>query len=144
MASRIFYSHAKKAYGSRAEARNILMIKGHFPPGSVVVDPSLEEGGEGKREREIGYFLDIVDTCDSLVFSRFRGVVTSGVLAEVNHALSKGKPVYELRGERMVLVKEPIPRSSKIDAAGFIIREGAGSLRRRVREGPSQGRRSSR
>ena len=129
---RIFYSHAKKAYGTRGEARQISLIKAHFPPGSVVVDPSLEEGGDQKREKEIGFFLDLVDGCDSLVFSRFRGVVTSGVVTEVNHALSKGKPVYELRGERMVLIKKPVPPSSKVDAASFILREGADGLRRKL------------
>ncbi len=49
------------------------------------------------------------------------GVVTSGVLQEVNYAISKGKPVYELRGGgRVVPVKKRIPRSSKVDALLFV------------------------
>jgi hypothetical protein len=58
--------------------------------------------------------------------------VTSGVLQEVNYALTKGKPVYEIRGGgRVVPVKKGIPRSSKIDAVLFVIAEALRGIFRR-------------
>jgi hypothetical protein len=119
--TRIFYSHAKRLYGSETERRQISIIKERFP-GSEVVDPASGGDAPGQAERDIGYFLEVVDRCDCLVFSRRMGVVTSGVLQEVNHAVSKGMPVYEIRGGgRVVQVKKGFARSSKIDALFFIV-----------------------
>jgi hypothetical protein len=128
---RIFYSHAKKLYRTPLEERQISQIKNHFPPDSVVVDPSRDDNQLGTDELEIQHFLEIIDQCDCLVFSRYRGVVTSGVLEEVNYALSKGKPVFELRRRGIVPVKRSIPRSSKIDALRFIISESVKGIRPR-------------
>jgi nucleoside 2-deoxyribosyltransferase len=119
---RIFYSHAKQLYGTPAEKKQLSLIKEHFPADSVVVDPGIVEGNV-EPEKEIQYFLRLVDQCDAVVFSRYRGVVTSGVSQEVNYAMSKGKPVFELRsGARVVQVKEPT-RSSKIDALIFVAKD---------------------
>ncbi|MDA4118221.1 MAG: hypothetical protein OK455_07745 [Thaumarchaeota archaeon] len=129
---RIFYSHAKKLYGTSLEERQISQIKDHFPPDSVVVDPARDVNQLGTAELEMQHFLEVIDQCDCLVFSRYRGVVTSGVLEEVNYALSKAKPVFELRrGGRIEPVKRNIPRSSKIDALRFIISESVKGIRPR-------------
>jgi hypothetical protein len=129
---RIFYSHAKKLYGTPVESREISLIKGHFPPDSVVVDPGSDEKDLGAEEKEMQYFLRVLDQCDCVVFSRHKGVVTSGVLQEVNYALTRGKPVYEIRGGgRVVPVKKGIPRSSKIDAVLFVIAEALRGIFRR-------------
>jgi len=86
-----------------------------------VVDPGAGNAPD-EQKNEIQYFLRVIDQCDMLVFSRYKGVVTSGVLQEVNYALSKGKPVYELRsGGRVVPVTKRIARSSKIDALLFTV-----------------------
>src|SRR5467141_491679 len=81
---RVFYSHPMKLYGSAAEKREIALIEKRF----------------------VGY--ELVDSCDCLVFSRLYGNVTGGVKPEVDHALSKGKPVYELRDGNFIPVTEPV------------------------------------
>lgn len=103
---RVFYSHPKKLYGTDAERREIAMIEKRFV-GCEVVDPSSQQSGmEPGRETE--YYLGLVDTCDCLVFSRHFGNVTQGVKPEVEHALSKGKEVYELRDGRFIQIKGPV------------------------------------
>lgn len=98
---RVFYSHPMKLYGSAAERREISLIQQRFA-GSEVVDPSAEPG------RETEYYLNLVDSCDCLVFSRHFGYITEGVRPEIDRALSKGKPVYELRDGSFILVTGPV------------------------------------
>ncbi|HUH99410.1 MAG TPA: hypothetical protein VLY65_00055 [Nitrososphaerales archaeon] len=125
---RIFFSHAKQLYGTPTEKKQLGMIKDHFPADSVVVDPGLVEDPSAGPEKEIQYFLRLVDQCDAVVFSRYRGVVTSGVSQEVNYAISKGKPVFELRsGGRIVQVKQAT-RSSKIDALLFVAKDSVAGM----------------
>lgn len=127
---RIFYSHAKQLYGTPAEKKELALIKQHFPVDSVVVDPGLVEDASVGPEMEIKYFLRLVDQCDAVVFSRHRGVVTSGVSQEVNYAMSRGKPVFELRsGGRVVQIKSAT-RSSKIDALLFLAKDALSGMRR--------------
>ena len=103
---RVFYSHPIKLYGSDAERSEIAQIEKRFV-GYEVVDPSaLQSGAEPGRETE--YYLRLVDGCDSLVFSRSFGYVTEGVRKEVDYALSKGKPVYELREGTFSSVSGPV------------------------------------
>jgi len=102
---RVFYSHAMKLYGSAAEKREISLIEKRFV-GYEVVDPSAVRAP--KPERETEYYLELVDSCDVLVFSRHYGNVTEGVKPEVDHALSKGKVVYELRDGNFIPVTAPV------------------------------------
>jgi hypothetical protein len=103
---RVFYSHPMKLYGTEAERREIALIEKRFV-GCEIVDPStLQPGAEAGRDTE--YYLSLVDSCDCLVFSRLFGYVTEGVRPEVEHALSKGKQVYELRGGRFIPVTGPV------------------------------------
>jgi hypothetical protein len=103
---RVFYSHPMKTYGSPAERRDVSLIAGRFP-GCEVVDPSeVKTSPEPGREAE--FYMGLVDSCDCLVFSRHFGNVTEGVKPEVDHALSMGKPVYELREGRFIPVAGPV------------------------------------
>lgn len=103
---RVFYSHPMKLYGSAAERRDVSLIAGRFP-GCEVVDPSaLKTSPEPGRETE--FYLGLVDSCDCLVFSRHYGNVTEGVKPEVDHALSAGKQVFELRDGRFLPVAGPV------------------------------------
>jgi hypothetical protein len=123
---RVFFSHAKKSYGSPAEARSLAVIRDRFP-GCEVVDPGDDDRGGfrfASEDEELKHYLGIIDGCDSVVFSRHKGVVTAGVLKEVNHALAEGKPVYEVGGGgRVVRVTKPFARSSKAEAIGHILSE---------------------
>ena len=116
---RVFFSHPMKLYGTEAERRQLALIKEHFA-GCEVVDPSKEgpdkrrgrgvgEGEEeGMGEGELRFYLQLVDSCDCLVFSRLFGNITEGVRPEVEHALSDGKQVYELRDRRFLPFTGPI------------------------------------
>jgi hypothetical protein len=95
-----------KIYGSAAERREVSQIRDHFV-GYEIVDPS-EHPANAEPGGETEYYLRLVDTCDCLVFSRFFGYVTEGVKPEVDHALSKGKEVYELRDGRFIPVSGPV------------------------------------
>jgi hypothetical protein len=44
----------------------------------------------------MGFCLRLIEECDIVVFSRLLGKITAGVGKEVNHALKKGKAVYEV------------------------------------------------
>jgi len=103
---RVFYSHPMKLYGSAAERREIRLIEQRFV-GCEVVDPSAHQA-RAEQGRETEYYLRLVDSCDCLVFSRHYGYVTEGVKPEVDHALSKGMPVYELRDGRFITVTGPV------------------------------------
>ena len=103
---RVFYSHPMKLYGSPSERREIMQIEQRFV-GCEVVDPSAHQSS-AEPGRETEYYLRLVDSCDCLVFSRHFGYVTEGVKPEVDHALSKGMPVYELRDGRFIAVNGPV------------------------------------
>jgi hypothetical protein len=103
---RVFYSHPMKIYGSATERREISLIRNHFI-GCEIVDPS-EHPASAEPGGETEYYLRLVDTCDCLVFSRLFGYVTEGVKPEVEHALSKGMQVFELREGRFIKVKGPV------------------------------------
>lgn len=103
---RVFYSHPMKLYGTGAERREIALIEKRFV-GWEIVDPSaLQSNAEPGRETD--YYLGLVESCDSLVFSRLFGSVTEGVKPEIELALSKGKSVYELRDGRFIPFKGPV------------------------------------
>jgi len=103
---RVFYSHPMKLYGSAAERRDVSLIAGRFP-GCEVVDPSaFKEGPEPGQETK--FYMGLVDSCDCLVFSRHYGNVTEGVKPEIEHALSTGKQVFELRDRRFIPVVGPV------------------------------------
>jgi hypothetical protein len=103
---RVFYSHPMKTYGTAAERRELSFIEKRFP-GYEVVDPSALRPSAA-LEKETEFYLSLVDSCDCLVFSRLYGYVTEGVKPEVEHALVKGKPVYELRDGKFIAVAGPV------------------------------------
>jgi hypothetical protein len=103
---RVFYSHPMKLYGSAGERRDIALIEKRFV-GYEVVDPSAYRA-EVVLGRETEYYLKLIDACDSLVFSRHFGSVTEGVKPEVDHALSNGMPVFELRDGSFIPVIGPV------------------------------------
>ncbi len=98
---RVFYAHPMKRYGTEIEKKEVALIEERFK-GWEVVNPRAEPGKEPE------YYLGLVASCDSLVFSRQFGYLTEGVRPEVEFAISKGKPVYELREGRFVLVGGPV------------------------------------
>lgn len=109
---RIYHSHAMKIYGTPQERLEALLIKRQFP-GCMIVNPGTMQTNQEKQIRGMDYCLELVEACDSLVFSRYQKEITSGVGMEVNHALSKGKPVYELQGLNIVQIDQPVQYLSR-------------------------------
>jgi hypothetical protein len=122
---RVFFSHPMKLYGTEVERRQLALIKQHFV-GCEVLDPSQDRPAAGLGEKEeLDYYLRLVDSCDSLVFSRLFGNITEGVRPEVEHALAQGKEVYELRESRFIRVTGPV---SDLPFAERIILRAKGAL----------------
>ncbi len=106
---KIYYAHAIYLYGTKREKQEQRQIIRSFP-NCTLVNPSklkrLEDDG-------MDFYKNIVAGCDSLVFSRLAGRVTTGVGIEIKHALSLGKPVYELRSAKLFRVKKPVKYLSR-------------------------------
>ncbi len=112
MKARIYHAHPICTYGRLAEQREQLLIRQIFP-GYEIVDPGLYKKNEEKRLGGMEYCMKLVDSCDALAFSRILGKVTSGVGLEVEHALASGKAVYELIGNGVRQVSEPLAYVSR-------------------------------
>ncbi len=120
---RIFYSHSIKLYGTDRERSELARIRAAFA-GSTIVNPSDEETSESQKE--IGHWLNVIESCDCVVFSRLAYAVTIGVEREVNHALATGKEVYELRGGRMLRVTRPVNRHPRRERVRAMVGERLG------------------
>lgn len=97
---RIYYSHAMVTYGTITEKTEKRRIKARFMHYKII-DPGTYEDNAEKRRKGMNYCLQLIDDCDALIFSRCMNSITAGVGKEVNYALSKGIPVYELSGKRV-------------------------------------------
>jgi len=109
---RLYYSHSMMIYGTQKERSEQSFIQHHFP-GAEIIDPGAIQANPEKARRGMEYCLDLVETCDALVFTRFEGAITSGVGMEVNHALSKGKRVHELRKQELFEITGPVEYLSR-------------------------------
>jgi nucleoside 2-deoxyribosyltransferase len=90
-------------YYTPTQERELAIIGKTFPTHEIV-DPGDYEDNLEKEVRGMEYCLELVESCDALVFSRILGKVTAGVGKEVEHAFSLGKPVYELVGDRARMI----------------------------------------
>jgi len=92
-------------YDTFAEAHELAIIGKIFPTHEIV-DPGGYEDNQEKEIRGMDYCLELIESCDSLVYSRILGKVTAGVGKEVEHALSLGRTVYELVGDRVNVIRK--------------------------------------
>lgn len=91
----IYYAHAMPLYGTKTEQAELAVVSKHFR-GVEIVDPGTFQNNPEKRAGGMAYCLRLVDSCEALAFSKFRGHVTAGVGKEVNHAIKGKKPVFEI------------------------------------------------
>lgn len=91
---KLYYAHAMLLYGTEDEEREIGYIKNAFPDHELVNPRFYQNNSKGN---DMDYYKDLVSTTNTVVFSKLEGHITSGVGQEVNHALSLGIPVLELR-----------------------------------------------
>jgi hypothetical protein len=82
-------------YGTPAEKTELEQIGKHFPDYRII-NPSIFEGNPEKKRDKMEFCKRVVDTCHMVVFSRWKGYITAGVIIEVNHALDTGKLVFEI------------------------------------------------
>lgn len=110
---RIYYAHAKPTYGTPAEYAEKRRIKARFTEYEIV-DPGKHEGNIEKQRKGMKYCLRLIDSCDALIFSRWKNnktrsnSITAGVGKEINYALSKRMPVYELRDGHVRSIHKPV------------------------------------
>lgn len=90
----VYYAHAYCTYGYPCETTEIRTIRRHLKRHKLI-NPSLHDNPR-KQIEGMAYCLRLVEQCDVLAFSRIMKKVTCGVGKEVNHALKKGKTVYEI------------------------------------------------
>jgi hypothetical protein len=106
---KVYYAHAMLLYGTKREKEELKQIIRRFPNYTLVNPSTLEPPEDGGMD----FYKNIVARCDSLVFSRLAGEVTAGVGIEIKHALSLGKPVYELRSAKLFRVKKAVKHLSR-------------------------------
>lgn len=109
----LYYAHAMCIYGTDYE-KEVGLIRKHFPDYQIVDPGSFQTNVEKSREG-MKYCFGIIDGCHALVFSRLLGKVTAGVGLEVNYAISRPIPVYELQGGRIESVSRPVKFLSRED-----------------------------
>ncbi|MGH9920740.1 MAG: hypothetical protein ACRD6W_17950 [Nitrososphaerales archaeon] len=109
-----------KIYGTEQERLQRGVITHHFP-GCTLVDPGTLQSNPEKTRRGMEYCLELVDACDSVVFSRFKDLITAGVGKEVNHGLLRGKSVYEIQRLNVVQITEPVDYLSRDDTIALYI-----------------------
>lgn len=93
-----YYAHSLSLYGTPQEERDLALIKSL---GFQVLNPNDPDKrayyDEQYKIKKMDFFLELVDTCQALCFrSLFDGSIPSGVAKEINRALSKSIPVFEL------------------------------------------------
>ena len=111
---KIYYSHAMTIYGTEIETNEKLLILKNIPNANIV-DPGSFQNNIRKQKEGMSYCLRLVEKCHSLVFTRFLNKITAGVGLEVNHALKKDMPVYELRKDKLRKISKPVTYLSRDD-----------------------------
>lgn len=109
---KIYYAHAMVIYGKPDEKLELKRIKRKFGKAKIL-NPADYNNHPEKRRDTLGFCFKLIDKSDGVVFSRLLGQVTSGVGAEVNYAIEKGKTVYELCKARFLPVVDPVSYISR-------------------------------
>ena len=97
----VYYAHAMCIYRRREERDQLRVIRQGFRKFRIV-NPAVYDGHPEKLADTIGFCLRLVEASDMVVYSRLLGKITAGVGKEINHALRKGKPVFEVSGRRLI------------------------------------------
>jgi hypothetical protein len=94
-------------YGTEAESSEADDIARRLPS-CHIVNPGILQRQADESVDAMRYFFKVVEYCDALVFSRLLGEISAGVGLEVNHALAKSIPVYELFDGSVFRVSRPV------------------------------------
>jgi hypothetical protein len=113
---RIYYAHPICFYGTEQEANVLNLIKKTFEE-SEIINPA-DYNKYADYEDVMEYYLELVRSCDIVVFSKLLGKVTAGVGKEVNFALDIGKKVFRITEEQIIPIHtsvEYLSRSETIE-----------------------------
>lgn len=111
MSDRLYYAHAKPIYKTNLEQTELEQIRSKFKD-HTIVNPAEYQDNPEKRKDVMKFCFRLIDPCSTMVFSKWSGEITSGVGAEVNYALEKGKIVYELMEGKFLPVKDRVSHLS--------------------------------
>lgn len=106
---KVYHAHAKPTYGKKQEENERKTILAKILEAEIV-DPGSYENNPKKRMSKdpMKFCVALIEKCDALVFSKFTGKITAGVGHEVNFALSKNMPVFEIVGKKLKRVTKPV------------------------------------
>ena len=112
---RVYYAHSQSEYKTPKADKvvrglRLLGLDVVNPSDGLHVDTVVQMYDDGcSSDQVMQYFLDIVDTCDVLVFSRVHGCIdgsiTAGVAREIQHAIQSGKLALEVADSMDVLAR---------------------------------------
>jgi hypothetical protein len=91
-----YYAHSLRIYGSQIERRQERRILRH---GYKVINPRQALGRDWQ-----GDALRIIQGADAVICTEYLDYIGKGVAWELGQAFGLGKPVYVLRGARLVLL----------------------------------------
>ncbi len=104
---KLYYAHPMPFYGTKHESNEKQQILKNFPQAEII-DPGTFQSNPEKRRLGMEFCFKLISKCKILVFSKFRGKITSGVGIEINFAISKGIEVFELNVKKLKKVKKPV------------------------------------
>lgn len=107
MKRKTYYAHAKCIYGHVHEKRELDAIR-RLLKDTHIVNPARYDDHPGKRNDTLGFCFRLIDKVDVVVYSKLLGKITAGVGAEVNYALRRKTPVYQLRDGKLVRQSRPV------------------------------------
>jgi len=107
----LYFAHAMPIYRTHEEKEQLSRIGRRFLDEDII-NPAAYSNHPEKRRDTMAFCYKLIDGCEILVFSRWRGMITSGVGQEVNYALEHGKKVFELVSGRFMQITKPVTHLS--------------------------------
>ena len=102
-----YYAHAMPLYGTKIEKTEKNQIIENLPDVEII-DPGTFQSNPQKKREGMNYCFKLIKKCNILIFSKFKGKVTSGVGKEVEYALKEKLDVFELNGSKLHRITRPV------------------------------------
>jgi hypothetical protein len=103
---KVYYAHAIVTYKTSIEKQEIYKIK-KFIPKAQITNPAKFQTSQSLF-RGMEFYFKLIDECETVIFTRYKNKITTGVGKEVNYAIKKGITVYELNGSKLRKVKKSV------------------------------------
>jgi len=115
---KVYYAHPIPLYGTKQESNERKHIIKNFPEAEIV-DPGTFQDNPKKQREGMEFCLRLVRKCHALVFSKFKGKITSGVGKEVNYAIERKIDVFEINGPKLHRIEKPVEYLSIMETIGL-------------------------